>query len=233
MIGVGRRWAAGALVLGLLTGCTGPGGSISLGGATPDTTASTADAPKGSALAALADIDVKGRAARTGYDRDEFGPAWKDVDRNGCDTRNDILDRDLTDVTYRPKTHRCVVLSGVLKDKYTGRTIQFRKAKASEVQIDHVVPLENAWVTGAFRWSETKRTQLANDPLNLLAVDGKTNSSKGSGDAATWLPRKAYRCAYVARQVAVKKKYDAWMTRAEHDAIRDILKGCPGQKLPG
>jgi uncharacterized protein DUF1524 len=229
MISVGRQWAAGVVVLGLLAGCSGPAGSISLGNPSP---ARTGKAPAGSALKALDDITVKGRAPKTGYDRDEFGPAWKDVDHNGCDTRNDVLDRDLTDVTYRPRTHECVVVSGILKDKYTGKTIRFTKARAAQVQIDHVVALENAWVTGAFRWSEAKRTALANDPLNLLAVDGKTNAGKGSGDAATWLPRKGYRCAYVARQVAVKKKYDIWMTKAEHAAIEDILAGCPDQKLP-
>jgi hypothetical protein len=250
MIGV-RRWGAAvvaASVLALLSGCTASGGTITLGGASPGDQSKSAtpegsdkkgsdkksaDAPRGSALKALADIEVKGRAPTTGYDRDEFGTAWKDVDHNGCDTRDDILARDLKEIAYRPKTHDCVVVSGVLDDRYTGKTIQFRKASAAEVQIDHVVALENAWVTGAFRWSEAKRTELANDPLNLLAVDGSTNESKGSGDAATWLPpRKSYRCAYVARQVAVKKKYGAWMTKAEHAATERILEGCPDQKLP-
>jgi hypothetical protein len=189
--------------------------------------------PAGSALAALATISIKGRAPTTGYSRDEFGPAWTDTDHNGCDQRNDVLRRDLTAETLKPKTHGCVVLTGTLADPYTGTTIAFRKQTASAVQIDHLVALQNAWVTGAFKWTKEKRTALATDPLNLLAVDGPTNSAKGAGDAATWLPpRKTFRCTYVARQVAVKVKYGVWMTAAEHAAIERILSGCPAQKLP-
>jgi hypothetical protein len=189
--------------------------------------------PAGSALAALATIPVKGRAAGTGYARDEFGTAWKDSDRNGCDQRNDVLRRDLDETTLRPGTHGCVVIGGTLADPYTGKTIAFRKSEAIAVHIDHVVALQNAWVTGAFGWSEEKRTALATDPLNLLAVGSSVNESKGSGDAATWLPpRKSFRCGYVARQVAVKVKYGAWMTSAESAAIERILSTCPSQRLP-
>ena len=190
-------------------------------------------APAGSALAALKTIAVKGRAPVTGYSRAQFGPAWTDTDHNGCDQRDDVLRRDLTGETFKPKTHGCVVLSGTLVDPYTGATIAFRKAQAAAVQIDHLVALQNAWVTGAFKWTEAKRTALATDPLNLLAVDGPTNESKGAGDAATWLPpRKAFRYAYVARQVAVKVKYGAWITAAEHAAAQRVLATCPNQKLP-
>jgi hypothetical protein len=95
------------------------------------------------------------------------------------------------------------------------------------------VALSDAWQKGAQKLSFASRVQFANDPLNLLAVDGPTNSSKGDSDAATWLPpNKAYRCAYVARQVAVKRKYQLWVTSAERDAIARVLKACPGQKLP-
>lgn len=181
----------------------------------------------------LATLSVKGRAAGTGYDREEFGSAWKDVDRNGCDTRNDVLKRDLTGEKFRDGTKQCVVVSGTLQDRYTGKAIKFTKEKASEVQIDHVVALENSWVTGAFQWSKDKRTQFANDPLNLLAADGPSNSAKGSGDAATWLPKnKSFRCDYVARQVAVKSKYGNWVTAGEKKAISGILEGCPKQKVP-
>jgi uncharacterized protein DUF1524 len=192
-----------------------------------------AKAPTGSALAALKTIPQKGRAPSTGYSRAQFGTAWTDTDHNGCDQRNDVLRRDLSAQTLKPKTRGCVVLTGTLIDPYTGATIAFQKPKASAVQIDHLVALQNAWVTGAFAWSKEKRTALATDPLNLLAVDGPTNSSKGAGDAATWLPpRKPFRCAYVARQVAVKVKYGAWMTPAEHKAVEKVLAGCPEQKLP-
>ena len=172
---------------------------------------------------------VKGRAPKTGYTRDQFGTAWKDVDRNGCDTRNDILNRDLKSIVYKVSSQDCVVLSGVLIDPYSGETINFLRgvATSADVQIDHVVALSNAWQTGAFKFTLEKRTAFANDPLNLLAVKGRLNSQKGDGDAATWLPpRKSYRCAYVSRQVAVKAKYGLWLTAPEKAAILKILNTC-------
>ena len=183
----------------------------------------------------LAQILVKGRAPKTGYARTQFGQRWADVDRNGCDTRNDILKRDLTSITYRERTRDCVVLSGLLRDPYSGTLINFVRGNLSsmEVQIDHVVALSNAWQTGAFKLTILQRTAFANDPLNLLAVQGRLNSQKGDGDAATWLPPlKSYRCEYVARQVAVKSKYGIWMTKAEKETIVRILTACPNQSLP-
>ena len=178
---------------------------------------------------------TKGRAAKTGYTRDQFGPAWADVDRNGCDTRNDILKRDLINEVFQEKTDLCVVLSGTLVDPYSGETINFVRgvATSSEVQIDHVVALSNAWQTGAFKLSADQRKSFANDPLNLLAVKGKLNSQKGDGDAATWLPPlKSYRCDYVSRQIAVKIKYKLWFTAPEKEAMVRILKSCPEKALP-
>jgi hypothetical protein len=181
----------------------------------------------------LATLSVKGRAASTGYSREQFGTAWKDVDQNGCDTRDDILRRDLSGEKFRAGTKDCVVIGGTLADRYTGKSIKFTKEQASEVQIDHVVALENAWATGAGQWSKEKRTELANDPLNLLAADGSQNESKGSGDAATWLPpNKSFRCDYVARQIAVKSKYGNWVTSAEKKAMSGVLKGCPDERIP-
>jgi len=192
-----------------------------------------AGGPAGSARALLATLAVKGRAPKTGYDRDQFGSAWTDTDRNGCDTRNDVLARDLTAETFRAGTHRCVVLTGRLADPYTGKPITFAKARASAIQIDHVVALSDAWQTGAFGWPAQRRLAFANDPLNLLAVDGPTNQAKGDGDAATWLPpAKAYRCRYVARQVAVKAKYRLWVTPAERDALTRVLASCPREAAP-
>ncbi len=179
--------------------------------------------------AVLADLAVKGRAPKTGYDRDLFGPRWADTDHNGCDTRNDILTRDLTETSYRPGTNDCVVVSGKLDDPYTASTINFERGQdtSSAVQIDHVVALSDAWQKGAQQLSDDLRTQFANDPLNLLAVDGPANQKKSDGDAATWLPsNKAFRCEYVARQVLVKAKYSLWVTPAEHDAIDAVLEGC-------
>ncbi len=176
----------------------------------------------------LAGLEVKGRAPTTGYERDEFGAAWSDVDHNGCDTRNDVLARDLTAVTYKDGTHDCVVLTGTLVDPYGGGTIAFERGPDSAaVQIDHVVALSDAWQKGAQQWSADTREQFANDPANLLAVDGPTNQAKGAGDAATWLPPSTgYRCAYVARQIRVKAAYGLWVTQAEHDAMDRQLGTC-------
>ncbi|MGO4384455.1 GmrSD restriction endonuclease domain-containing protein [Specibacter sp. RAF43] len=187
------------------------------------------------ALDLLATLPVKGRAPKTGYSRAEFGHAWADVDRNGCDTRNDILGRDLTAKTFRPGTRDCLVLTGVLADPYTARTISFVRGQTTStaVQIDHVVALSDAWQKGAQQLSAERRTAFANDPLNLLAVDGPTNQQKSDGDAATWLPpHKDYRCPYVARQISVKAAYGLWVTRAEHDAMARILNDCAGVEAP-
>ncbi|GAA4676903.1 hypothetical protein GCM10023215_06680 [Pseudonocardia yuanmonensis] len=197
--------------------------------------AAPAAAPVGSAADALEKLPVKGRAPKTGYARDQFGPSWSDVDRNGCDQRNDVLARDMTGETFKPGTHDCVVLTGTLADPYTGTTIAFTRGQGTsdDVQIDHVVALSDAWQKGAQQLDADARKRLGNDPLNLLAVDGPTNNRKGDGDAATWLPpNRAYRCDYVARQVAVKAKYGLWVTQAEHDAIAGILAGCPGEPIP-
>lgn len=188
-----------------------------------------------SALEALAQLPVKGRAPRTGYDRDLFGQRWADVDRNGCDQRNDILNRDLTDRTHREGTRGCVVTSGVLIDPFTGTRIDFVRGNdtSTAVQIDHVVALSDAWQKGAQQLSGEERRGFANDPLNLLAVDGPTNQAKSDGDAATWLPpRKAFRCEYVAIQIAVKQRYGLWITAAERDAMARVLVSCPQQPLP-
>ena len=184
----------------------------------------------GSAADALAQLAVKGRAPKTGYERTQFGDGWAEI--NGCDTRNRILNRDLTGVVVNEK---CQVVSGMLHDPYTGKDIAFSRGETSSqsVQIDHVVALSNAWQTGAQALSKDQRFQLANDPLELLAVDGPANQEKSDGDAATWLPsNKAFRCQYVARQIAVKVKYQLWVTVAEKEAMTRVLGTCAGQKLP-
>ena len=182
----------------------------------------------------LGALPIKGRAPKTGYERSLFGATWADVDQNGCDTRNDILNRDLTDITY-VNSVPCTVKTGVLADPYTGTVINFVRGTttSSAVQIDHVVALSDAWQKGAQQLTTEQRTAFANDPLNLQATDGPTNQQKGDGDAATWLPpAKGFRCGYVARQVSVKARYSLWVTQAEHDAIAGILAGCPGQPAP-
>lgn len=187
------------------------------------------------AEAVLETLSVKGRAPKTGYERSQFGPAWSDVDRNGCDTRNDILKRDLTAIVFKSGTRECVVLSGTLMDPYSGEKISFERGVKSsmDVQIDHVVALSNAWQTGAFKLTAEKRMALANDPINLFAVKGRLNSQKGDGDAATWLPPlKSIRCAYVAQQIVVKAKYGLWVTPPEKAAMQSLLAKCPGFKAP-
>jgi hypothetical protein len=198
--------------------------------ATPSTSSTTSSASL--ATTALASLPVKGRAPMTGYSRQQFGGDWATV--GGCDMREHILGRDLTDIQYR-STSDCTVLGGTLTDPYTSKTIAFRRGvgTSNAVQIDHVVAIGDAWQKGAQQLTAAQRKALYNDPLELLAVDGPANEQKGDGDAATWLPHnKAYRCRYVARQIAVKQKYHLWVTAAEHDAMARILSSCPGQSLP-
>lgn len=182
------------------------------------------------ASSALGLLTVKGRAPKTDYSRDKFGSGWLKV--GGCDYRNIILNRDLINVTVDDK---CNVIRGVLADPYTGATINFKRgaSSSSKIQIDHVVALSDAWQKGAQLLSYSERVKLANDPLELLAVDGNANLQKSDGDAATWLPsNKLFRCQYIARQIAVKIKYKLWVTLAEMKVMTSILGKCPGQLLP-
>ena len=169
------------------------------------------------------------------YQREAFGPAWADTDHNGCDTRNDILRRDLKSVRFRPNTHNCVVISGQLVDPYTGKAIYFKRGQhtSEAVQIDHVVALGDAWRSGANSWDERLRLTYANDPLVLLAVDGPANQEKGMSAADEWLPSNhGYRCAYVARQVAIKRKYKLSVSKREFAALTRVATTCPDQPLP-
>ena len=215
---------------------------------TSDTTTSTsahspANAPTpagGTAMAILSKAPVKGPAPKTGYTRDKFGAAWSDdvadpSGHNGCDQRSDILRRDLNPVTIKTGTHGCVPATGTLHDPYTGKTIHFIRGASTStaVQIDHIAAISNLWQTGAQQLTQQERQNLAGDPLELIAVDGPTNEAKGDGDAATWLPpNKTFRCSYVSRQIAVKAKYDLWVTASEKSAMLKVLLSCPNQPLP-
>lgn len=177
----------------------------------------------------LASLPIKGRAPKTGYTREQFGNGWQTA--GGCDTRNRILARDMTNIIYVPtlSTVVCKVQSGTLQDPYSGKTIAFTYGKdtSSAIQIDHVVALSDAWQKGAQQLSSSQREALANDPLELLAVDGNLNQQKEDGDAATWLPpNKTFRCQYVTKQIQIKKKYNLWVTRPEYDAMNNILANC-------
>ena len=184
------------------------------------------------ALSALASVAIKGRAPKTGYERDLFATDW---DYSfGCDTRNKILRRDFSEFVLRSGSS-CIIETGVLQDPYTGEAISFQRGvgTSNAVQIDHVVSLSDAWQKGAQQLTGDQRYAFYNDPLNLLAVSGPANSQKSDSDAASWLPaNKGFRCAFVARQVAVKLSYNLWMTQAEFDTIANILSECPEQSLP-
>lgn len=196
----------------------------------PEIKSATIQIKTGLAIDALNGLAVKGRAPKTDYTREQFGAGW--IVTGGCDTRNIILNRDLKNVVVDDK---CEVMSGILNDPYSGKTILFTRGSDSSgaVQIDHVVALSDAWQKGAQQFTAKQRLALANDSLELLAVDGPTNLQKSDGDAATWLPpNKSFRCQYIARQIAVKQKYSLWVTQAEHDAIAIILDKCPNQSLP-
>lgn len=192
------------------------------------------------AVAALATLQIKGRVPMTGYDRDRFGTEWSDAvgdfcyTRNGCDTRNDILARDLQRETV--ESNGCVVTAGILAyEPYTGEDDRpFVKGGSYEqaFDVEHIVALGNAWATGAQRLSEERRAELANDPVNLMLTDPSLNRSKGDADFATWLPpNKPFRCSYAARQIRVKQKYQLWMTAPEKAAMERVLATCPNEPL--
>lgn len=178
------------------------------------------------ARTALDTLPVREPDPDTGYARERFGTAWADVDGNGCDTRNDVLARDLVDVRLDPAG--CLVLAGTLADPYTGEAVAFaRGPDSADVQIDHVVALAAAWRTGAQAWTAARRQAFANDPANLLAVSGDANQDKGAGDAGAWLPPQAgYACVYVLRQLRVKAAYGLWLTPDERAAAGRALDGC-------
>ncbi|MQY07578.1 HNH endonuclease family protein [Actinomadura macrotermitis] len=171
----------------------------------------------------LSGLRVGAEGAGTGYTRRQFGVAWKDTDHNGCGQRDDVLARDLKDVEKRG---RCIVVAGKLNDPYSGKDIAFTKAKAMEVQIDHVYPLALAWRMGASKWPADRREQFANDRDNLLAVWGVPNRQKSDSGPGEWKPQKAFQCAYGVKYVEVAKKYELPVTRADHDALQDFLGHC-------
>ena len=232
--------AVALAVVALLAGCGGLADRLPGRGATSSTSSTPSAVPvtgaPGTALAALDTLPVRPFAVVDGYQRAAFGQRWADVDRNGCDTRNDVLRRDLVDTTLDPRTHGCVVRTGTLVDPYTGQRLPSLRGPATspDVEIDHVVALAAAWRTGAATWTPQRRERFANDPLNLLATSRAANQGKGGSDAAQWLPPlAAARCPFVARQVAVKQRWALSVTPAERDAVRRVLATCRDQRLPG
>ncbi|MFC4033783.1 HNH endonuclease family protein [Streptomyces polygonati] len=192
----------------------------------------TSAADRAKAVTLIKKVATKGRGPKTGYSRDAFGAAWMDsapggvpFSHNGCDTRNDLLKRDGLNLTFRSGS-KCVVMSMTLDDPYTGKAIHWVKAKATAVQIDHVMPLSYDWQMGAAHWTKGKREDIANDPLNLLPVDGPSNGSKSDSGAASWLPpNKQIRCSYAVRIAEVSLKYELPVTTADKQAM---LAQCGG-----
>ena len=182
------------------------------------------------AASVLEELEVKGRAPKTGYSREQFYNGWPTID--GCSLRQRIIKREFGDSAV---LDGCNVVAGEYDEPYTGEHLVFEKREdVSKIQIDHVVALSDAWQKGAQYLSEETRYEIATDPLNLLAVDGTANKQKSDGDAATWLPaNKKFRCQYVARQVSVKYKYSLWVTQAEKDVISRVLENCPNEPAVG
>ena len=177
-------------------------------------------------------LEVKGRAPKTGYKREQFYDGWPSID--GCSLRQKIIRRELGESAVI--LDGCNVVAGEYDEPYTGKhMIYSERAEISDgIQIDHVVALSDAWQKGAQELSVEARYEIATDPLNLLAVDAEANKQKSDGDAATWLPsNKKFRCQYVARQVSVKYKYGSWVTQAEKEAILRILNNCPDETTIG
>ena len=192
------RWAAVAIVAAALTGCT--------------------------TLPASAAMPTKGIPP---YEREEFGSGWGDLDGDRCDTRQEILVRDLVDEVL--DADGCKVLTGTLHDAYTGHTIEFRRGvrTSDDVQIDHIVPLAYAWHAGAYSWTDDQREAFANDPDELLAVDGPTNNAKGADGPAAWLPPSAAAwCGYASRWTALLNRYQLEAEPADAAKLDEISAGC-------
>jgi hypothetical protein len=225
-------------VLLALTGCEVQW-QIESGPPEPAASVGQRDVPPGTldpagASAALAGLPVADKTSLDGYERgcgaDEgcvFGPAWADLDGNGCDQRNDVLHRDLTGIEVREGTQGCVVVAGVLDDPYTGEVVPFAKADAGLVPVDHVVPLAAAWVQGAAGWPTDQRQAFANDLTNLMATTRSENSAKGDSTADEWVPSDPeYGCSYATVVITVKDRYALAVSPAEEKALESLLATC-------
>jgi hypothetical protein len=190
----------------------------------------------GSVMALAVALQV-GAPHPAGYNRDEFGQKWADVDHNGCDQRNDVLRRDTKKRHTKPGTNGCVLHSGVIKNdrySYASRQVKYERG-SSKVEIDHVVSLADAWRMGAYDWSTKKREKFANDVMNLEAIDAATNRSKDDKSAADWLPEAEPTdiCWFVARQVTIKSRYHLAVAQDEKDEmVRGLSSGlCDGNRV--
>ena len=220
------------LVVGLAA-CTTPAAQRVAPAAPAPSVAPAAIGTEAEARAQLAALRVTSRRPPRGYVRDAFGPAWLDTDGNGCNQRDDVLLRDAVPGTVRlARQGACDhdVLAGTWVDPYTGRSLTFADlkdpAQAQAIQIDHLVPLAEAWASGAARWDTPRLREFANDLDGLLAVDGPTNAGKGDDDPAAWRPRQAFQCSYAVRWIATKSRWDLAVDRIERRALRQLLETC-------
>ena len=191
-------------------------------------------APGVDVLAGIAEVPVRIRGHD--YRRAALGDTWTDDNpapggHNGCDTRNDILERDLVDKTY-VSIKRCpnAVATGTLHDPYTDATVAFVRGAqvGAVVQIDHIVPLALAWDLGARNWPDEMRVRFANDPANLIAVDGPANQDKGDKEPAIWMPpNAAFRCQYSMQFIAVLRGYGLPVDAPSVPVLRDAAASCP------
>lgn len=218
-----RASALAALLLVMLLGVAAPASAADPRSPSGSWSAST---PSVIDTAQLATLEIREPGAQRAYDRDAFGPAWEDVDNNGCDTRNDILQRDLS--RDELDEDGCTLLSGTLKDPYTGEVIDFERSKGgSQIDIDHMIPLGAAWEAGASEWTDAKRLQYANDPLVLLAVDAGANRSKSDQTISEWEPtNEAVACQYGASWVEVAATYDLSISPADHETLTALAEQC-------
>ncbi|MGZ9930751.1 HNH endonuclease family protein [Streptomyces sp. NC-S4] len=172
------------------------------------------------ARAYLATVTPKAEGSTSGYSRDLF-PHWSTVS-GSCNTRETVLKRDGVNVV---QDSACAAVSGSWYSEYDGATW----TAAADLDIDHVVPLAEAWRSGANSWTTSKRQQFANDLTRpqLIAVTDNVNQAKGDLDPGKWLPsRTAYRCTYARMWVNVKQYYGLSMDSGEKTALVNILNGC-------
>ena len=185
------------------------------------------------AIAVLEKLEIKGRAPKTGYSRDQFYDTWP-IEK-GCNLRQRIIKRDFGETAVLDSDN-CTVISGKFFEPYNGVEMEYKqKSEISKgIQIDHIVALSDAWQKGAQYKSKDVRYNIATDPLNLIAADASANMQKSDGDAATWLPKnKSFRCQYIARQISVKYKYGLWVSSSEKNAMKRVLDTCPNEPTVG
>jgi hypothetical protein len=238
-------WVAAVGVLGPDSGSTStqtvpaPSATVTMSASTSATPTWTPPSPKvtpGSVMALALDLPV-GEPDPSGYDRDEFGQKWADVDGNGCDQRNDVLRRDTKKRHTKPGTDGCVLQSGVIKNdrySYASRQVRYERG-SSKVEIDHVVSLADAWRMGAYDWSANEREKFANDFMNLEAIDAATDRAKDDKSAAEWLPEAEPTdiCWFVFRQVTIKTRYHLAVTQDEKtEMLHGLSSGlCDGNQF--